>query len=127
MRAFQKAGLKNEVIHCEDGDAALDYLFRRADYADPAKSPKPGIILLDLNLPGTDGRDVLEQIKSDAALRQIPVIVLTTSIDERDIEGCYRMGANSYIQKPVDIDGFFHAIQTLKDYWFEVVILPRET
>ena len=127
IRAFQRAGLRNEIVHCADGDDALDYLFRRGDYTDSSRSPRPGIILLDLNLPGTDGREVLEHVKADESLRQIPVIVRTTSMDQRDILACYKSGANSYIQKPVNIDGFFKAVQSLKDYWFEVVILPRES
>jgi CheY-like chemotaxis protein len=125
-RAFRKSGLKNPVVHCTDGDQALDFLHRRGRYADPAMSPRPGIILLDLNLPGTDGRQVLEEIKSDDGLKQIPVIVLTTSSDERDVAACYRAGANSYVHKPVDLEGFMKAISRLNDYWFEVVILPRE-
>lgn len=125
QRAFQKSGLKNPLLRCEDGDEALDYLHRRGDYADPARSPRPGVILLDLNLPGTDGRQVLNEIKKSDNLRDIPVVVLTTSADERDITACYRAGANSYIQKPVDIDGFMKAIERLNGYWFEVVILPK--
>ena len=126
IRAFQRSGCKNRIVNCEDGDQALDYLYQRGPYSGPDSAPRPGLILLDLNLPGTGGREVLEQIKSDEALREIPVVVLTTSTDERDIRSCYKAGANSYIQKPVDIDGFFKAIQRLKDYWFEVVILPKE-
>src|SRR5207253_2622403 len=95
------------------------------EYAEAAKAPRPGVVLLDLNLPGTDGREVLREVKNDPGLKNIPVIVLTTSNDERDVEACYRAGANSYIQKPVNIEGFFKAIQRLTDYWFEVVILPR--
>jgi CheY-like chemotaxis protein len=125
-RAFRKSGLKNPILLCSDGDEALDFLHRRGRFADPAKSPRPGIILLDLNLPGTDGRQVLEEIKSTDALKQIPVIVLTTSSDERDVSACYRAGANSYVQKPVDLEGFLRAIERLNDYWFEVVILPRQ-
>ena len=83
------------------------------------------MILLDLNLPGTDGREVLEDIKGDAELQSIPVVVLTTSSDERDIEACYQAGANSYVQKPVNLDGFIEAIRRLKDYWLEIAILPR--
>jgi CheY-like chemotaxis protein len=124
-RAFRRSGLKNPIYRCADGDEALDYLHRRRGYTDADKAPRPGVILLDLNLPGTDGREVLSEIKNDPNLKQIPVIVLTTSKDERDIEVCYRCGANSYIQKPVDLDGFMKAIERLKDYWFEVVILPR--
>lgn len=125
-RAFRKAGLKNPIVLCADGDEALDFLHRRGRFADPAASPRPGLILLDLNLPGTDGRQVLEEIKSTEALKQIPVIVLTTSNDERDVAACYRAGANSYVQKPVDMDGFMRAIERLNGYWFEVVILPRQ-
>jgi CheY-like chemotaxis protein len=125
LRAFRKSGLKNPMVRCEDGDEALDYLHRRGEYADPASSPRPGVILLDLNLPGTDGRQVLSEIKSSERLRDIPVVVLTTSADERDITACYRAGANSYVQKPVDIDGFMKAIERLNGYWFEVVILPK--
>ena len=124
-RAFRRSGLKNPIFRCADGDEALEFLHRRGRYAEPNKAPRPGVILLDLNLPGTDGREVLSEIKNDPNLKQIPVIVLTTSKDERDIEVCYRCGANSYIQKPVDLDGFMKAIERLKDYWFEVVILPR--
>jgi CheY-like chemotaxis protein len=124
-RAFRKSGLRNPIVRCADGDEALDYLFRRGQYADPAKSLRPGVILLDLNLPGTDGREVLTEIKADPVLKQIPVVVLTTSKDERDVDACYKAGANSYIQKPVDMDGFIKAIERLNGYWFEVVILPR--
>ncbi len=125
VRAFNRSGLKNPIIRCEDGDEALDYLFRRGRHADAQESPRPGVILLDLNLPGTDGREVLQEIKRHEQLRQIPVIVLTTSTDERDVDACYQAGANSYIQKPVDIDGFIRAIERLNGYWFEVVVLPR--
>ena len=124
VRALKKAGLANPIHRCEDGDEALDYLFRRGRYADPA-APRPGIILLDLNLPGTDGREVLDAVKADDDLRSIPVVVLTTSTDERDIERCYQAGANSYVKKPVDLEGFMTAVQRLRDYWFEVVILPK--
>lgn len=125
VRAFKKSGLANPIFHCKDGDEALDFLFNRGEYADPAEAPGPGIILLDLNLPGTDGREVLSEIKKDNKLKKIPVVVLTTSSDERDIEQCYNNGASSYIIKPVGFSGFVKAIQRLKDYWFEIVILPK--
>jgi CheY-like chemotaxis protein len=124
-RALRKAGLTNPIYRCADGDDALDYLHRRGRHTDPAVSPRPGIVLLDLNLPGTDGREVLAEIKGNAALKQIPVVVLTTSSDQRDIDACYKSGANSYIQKPVDMDGFLRAIERLHGYWLEVVILPK--
>ena len=126
-RALHKSGLRNPIYRCSDGDEALDFLHRRGAFADPSTAPRPGIILLDLNLPGTDGREVLSDIKSDERLKQIPVIVLTTSNDDRDVEACYRSGANSYSQKPVDMDGFIKAIERLNDFWFEVVILPSNS
>jgi CheY-like chemotaxis protein len=125
LRAFKKAGMANPIFHCKDGDDALDYLRQQGQYTDPAKAPRPGMILLDLNMPGTDGREVLSAIKADDKLCQIPVIVLTTSADERDIQVCYRDGANSYIQKPVDMKGFLESIQRLVDYWYHIVLLPK--
>ncbi len=124
-RALLKSGLHNGIQRCENGDQALDYLFRRGKFADPAASPRPGIILLDLNMPGTDGREVLAEIKRTPHLKSIPVIVLTTSKDERDIEACYAEGANSYVQKPVDLHGLMESIQRLHDYWFEIVVFPK--
>jgi CheY-like chemotaxis protein len=126
LRAFRRAGLRNPMVHCATGDDALDFLHRRGRYLPPAQAPRPGIILLDLNLPGTDGRDVLSEIKREQELARIPVVVLTTSDDARDVQACYDAGANSYVQKPVDLDSFMAAIQRLHDYWFDVVILPRE-
>lgn len=124
-RAFKRAGLANPIHHCMDGDEALDFLYHRNQYAEPGKAPRPIIILLDLNLPGTDGREVLAEIKQDEKLKLIPVLVLTTSSDDRDIEKCYRAGANSYVIKPVDFAGFMQAIQRLSNFWFEVVVLPK--
>ena len=121
-RALRKSGLRNSIEHCIDGDEALDFLYQRGEYAGVRR---PGIILLDLNLPGTDGREVLGEIKQDPELKKIPVVVLTTSTDERDIEACYASGANSYVQKPVDLNGFVKSIQRLKDYWFQIVVFPR--
>mgnify|MGYP000907469300 FL=1 len=123
-RAFRKSGLANPIVRCSTGDQALDYLFHRGEYAALADS-HPAIVLLDLNLPGTDGREVLRQVKLDPTLGKIPVIVLTTSDAEPDIEACYKAGANSYVQKPVDLKGFFDAIARLKEYWLEVAVLPR--
>jgi len=125
-RAFKKARLKNPIQRCTNGDQALDYLFRRGEFTEPNSSPLPGIILLDLNLPGIDGREVLRVVKADPKLRKIPVIVLTTSNAEADIERCYRDGANSYVQKPVGLQDFILAITRLNDYWFEIAVLPKE-
>ncbi|MGH8509761.1 MAG: response regulator [Gammaproteobacteria bacterium] len=125
VRALRTAGLANPMYRCADGEQALDFLYRRGVYADPFRSPRPGVILLDLNLPGTDGHEVLRDVKGDAGLKQIPVIVLTTSIAERDIAACYQDGANSYIVKPVGFENLVQAIQRLQDYWFELVVLPK--
>jgi two-component system response regulator len=127
VRGLTKAGLANPIFHCEDGDEALDFLRRQGNYTSAEDSPRPGIILLDLNLPGTDGREVLAEIKEDSNLKTIPVIVLTTSTDERDIQTCYQAGANSYIHKPVGMDGFMTALQRLTDYWFEIVVFPKDS
>ena len=125
-RAFRKSGLANPIRRCTNGDQVLYYLYRRGEFADPEKSPRPGIIMLDLNLPGTDGREVLRIIKSEPNLHKIPVIVLTTSDAEQDIERCYDAGANSYVKKPVDMQGFVLAIARLHEYWIEVTVLPKE-
>lgn len=125
VRAFHKANLINPVQRCTNGDQAIDYLLQRGEFSAPGKAPRPSIILLDLNLPGTDGREVLRIIKADPDLQKIPVIVLTTSNAEQDIEQCYEAGANSYVQKPVDLVGFIQSIARLTDYWFNVSILPK--
>ena len=117
LRAFTKVNLRNPVVRAASGQEALDYL------GDGAHCP--GIILLDLNMPGLDGRQTLRTIKQNAVLKHIPVVVLTTSDDERDVQACYDLGANTYIQKPVDFDGLIAAIKQLKEYWFEIALLPK--
>ena len=124
-RSFAKAGLVNPLYRVADGEQALDFLFRRGDYSDPASAPRPGVVLLDLNLPGTDGREVLKVVKQDEFLRKIPIIVLTTSSADDDIQLCYDSGANSYIVKPVELENFIEAVSRLRDYWFKIVILPK--
>ena len=123
-RGLRKAGLANPIVHAESGEQALEYLFGTGSYAGQGEQ-KPGIVLLDINLPGLNGGEVLEKIRVDDRLKLIPVIMLTTSSDERDVQMAYSLGANSYIQKPVDLDGFMAALRRLKDYWFELVILPK--
>jgi CheY-like chemotaxis protein len=125
VRALRRAGFENEILRLPDGDSTLDFLHRRGAYGAPDPAPRPGIIILDLNLPGTDGREVLGAIKRDPALRRIPVIVLTTSSDQRDVNDCYGAGVNSFVHKPVDLGGFYRAIDALKGYWFETSVLPR--
>ena len=128
LHALKKAGnLKNEIRRCENGQELLDYLNQEGEYADMPDWRLPGLILLDLNMPGVDGRAALARIKATPKLAHLPVIVLTTSDDERDIQDCYSRGANTYIQKPVNLDGFFNAIKRLTEYWFEIAILPKES
>lgn len=122
-RAFKKARLANPLVRCNSGEEALNYLFRKGQYADVTS---PALVLLDLNMPGMDGREVLKAMKVDDHLRRIPVVVLTTSDDPRDIDACYELGANSYVHKPVDMAGFVDAMARLKSYWFEINLLPEQ-
>lgn len=108
----------------EDGMEALDYLRRQGAYVDPASAPRPDLILLDLNMPRMNGREVLQALKHDPDLGRIPVVVLTTSQQEADILRSYDLGCNSYIQKPVEMDQFVNVLQQLGKYWFEIVTLP---
>lgn len=124
VRALRRCGLDVPVVHCSDGDEALDYLHRRGDRADPATSPRPRLVLLDLNLPGTDGREVLADVKSDDELRSIPVLMLSTSSYETDVEACYDAGANSYIQKPIGPAELAAALENVKQFWFDFAVLP---
>jgi two-component system response regulator len=125
-RAFKKAHLCNPIVWCKSGREALDYLKQEGAYKGAPMRSRPGLVLLDLNMPGMDGRKTLEAIKQDDALKQVPVIILTTSADERDIQACYESGANTYVQKPVSFDGLIEAMGRLKAYWFEIALLPKE-
>jgi two-component system response regulator len=125
-RAFKKANLCNPIVWCKSGRDALDFLKQEGAYKDAGKGSRPGLVLLDLNMPGMDGRKTLQAIKRDDTLKQIPVIILTTSSDERDIQTCYQAGANTYVQKPVSFDGLIEAFKRLKAYWFEIALLPKE-
>ena len=125
MRAFKKSNLVNPVRRCTNGEQALDYLLQRGEFSAIGAAPRPNLVLLDLNLPGTDGREVLRAIKAAPELKKIPVIVLTTSNAEQDIEQCYAAGANSYVQKPVDFESFIRAIARLSEYWLNISILPK--
>lgn len=124
QRALEQSRIRNELYIVEDGEEALDYLLRRGKYEDPASSPKPDLMLLDLNMPKVDGKRVLEQMRADPNLRRVPVVALTTSRQEQDIISTYDLGVNSYIVKPVNMDQFINAIKVLKDYWFQIVVLP---
>jgi CheY-like chemotaxis protein len=108
----------------ENGEDMMDYLCRRGKYAGASAAPRPGLILLDLNMPRKDGREVLREVKANAALRRIPVVVLTTSKADTDIASIYELGANSFISKPVQFDALVGLMKILSQYWFSVVQLP---
>lgn len=126
-RAFAKGRVRNDLMVVRDGEEALDYLYRRGKYQVPASSPRPGMILLDLNLPKMGGLDVLQRIKKDESLKSIPVIVLTVSQREQDIVRSYDLGVNTYIQKPVEFDSFMRVVNTVHDYWILIATLPPAT
>ncbi|MFZ5863831.1 MAG: response regulator [Nitrospirota bacterium] len=123
-RAFAKGRVRNDLVVVRDGEEALDYLRRRGKYHDPAASPRPGMILLDLNLPKVGGLDVLREIKDDPSLKAIPVIVLTVSQREQDIVRSYHLGVNTYIQKPVEFENFMRVVTTVHEYWILIATLP---
>jgi CheY-like chemotaxis protein len=121
--ALHESRLANEIRFVGDGQELLDYLRHEGRYAG-SDAPRPGMILLDLNMPKKDGREALAEIKGDAALRQIPVVVLTTSKDEEDVFRSYDLGVNSFITKPVTFAGLVEAMRMFTRYWFELVELP---
>jgi two-component system response regulator len=122
--AFEESHVANDLRFVGDGVELLDYLQRRGKYADPASSPRPGLILLDLNMPKKDGREALREIKADPKLKAIRVVVMTTSKAEEDIFRTYDLSAASYITKPVTFAGLVEVIRTLGKYWLEIVELP---
>ncbi len=126
-RALEEGKIRNDLHIVEDGEEALAYLHRRGKYKDPATSPRPDLLLLDLNLPRVDGREVLERVRADSKLRRMAVVVLTTSRQEEDILRSYELGCNSFITKPVGMDQFIRVIQALEEYWFQIVVLPPKT
>jgi CheY-like chemotaxis protein len=124
QRAFAKGRVRNELTVVRDGEEAIEYLYHRGKYQDPATSPRPGMILLDLNLPKVGGLEVLQQIKKDDQLKQIPVIVLTVSQREEDVVRSYDLGVNTYIQKPVEFDNFMRVVNAVQEYWILIATLP---
>ncbi|MFZ3152909.1 response regulator [Pseudomonas sp.] len=127
QEAFNECRVSNPLHFVHDGEALLGYLQRRPPYDDEARYPLPGLILLDLNMPRMDGREALQAIKSDAQLRAIPVVILTTSSAEEDILYSYDMGGNSFITKPVTYTGLLEVVKTLGHYWLEIVELPMDS
>lgn len=121
QEGFNEAKLLTNLNAIMDGKTALDYLFRRGEYT---KAVKPDLILLDLNLPGVDGREILKEVKDDPDLRKIPVVILTSSEAESDIVAAYESHANCFIAKPIDFDGFMNVVRSIECFWFTVVKLP---
>lgn len=124
IRGLSRFSGKHKIIHLEDGEAALEYLFRRGIYSDFKTTPRPQLILLDLRLPKIDGLDVLKQIKEDENLRTIPTVVLTSSMAEPDINRAYYFFANSYMVKPLDFSEFREQMVKIADYWLKWNINP---
>ena len=121
VEALKDSKIHNKLYHVKDGVEAMDFLRRQGEYAG---APVPDLILLDLNLPRKDGREVLEEIKEDAELKVVPVVVLTTSEAERDLVRSYDLHANAYVIKPIDLDSFTKVVQKVRDFWFTIVKLP---
>lgn len=122
VEALKESKVNNNLYHVKDGVEAMAFLRREGDYA---HMPMPDLVLLDLNMPRKDGREVLAEIKEDPRLRVIPVVVLTTSEAERDLVRSYDLHANAYVVKPIDLDRFVEVVQAIEDFWFVVVKLPQ--
>lgn len=123
-RMMRQAAVANPVYRCLDGEEALEFLYHEGEYKNTQKAPRPSLILLDLNLPGTDGREILEHIKQNDRFKAIPVVVFTTSSNPKDIEACYSQGVNGYIVKPMNTQRLREIVQIFIDYWFKAVELP---
>ena len=124
QEALDESRLVNDLHFVEDGLELLDYLHQRGAYAVPQSAPRPGLILLDLNMPRMDGREALAEIKSDPDLRRIPIVVLTTSKAEEDILKTYNLGVGGFVTKPVSFEGLVEVIKAIGKYWFQIVELP---
>jgi CheY-like chemotaxis protein len=125
QEAFEESHVGNDLRFVVDGLDLMDYLKRRGKYSDPGNSPRPGLILLDLNMPKKDGREALAEIKADPGLARIPIVVLTTSKEEEDIMRSYELHANSYITKPVTFEALVRVLSAFGKYWLEIVELPE--
>ena len=124
VRMISKANIPNPVYRCEDGEEALDFLYQEGEYSD-SDAPRPSLIVLDLNLPGIDGREVLTILKGDRDLQMIPIVVFSTSSNPKDIDACYCQGVSGYIVKPMDTKLLNQLVQTFLEYWFHAVELPN--
>lgn len=123
-RMINQAKISNPVYRCEDGEEALEFLYRQGEYEDETLSPRPSLIVLDLNLPGTDGREILAELKQNQDLKTIPVVIFSTSSNPRDVDACYRYGISGYLVKPMNTERLNQLVKTFLDYWFKTVELP---
>jgi len=125
-RAIAKSKTYDHSLHrCEDGEEALDFLYHEGEYENSTRFPRPSLIVLDLNLPGTDGREVLAALKKDRELQSIPIVIFSTSSNPKDIDACYQHGISSYMVKPMDTNRLNKLVITFLEYWFKVVELPN--
>jgi CheY-like chemotaxis protein len=124
QEAFVECGLREQLRFVADGEELLDYLLRRGQYASAVDAPRPGLILLDLNMPRKDGREALREIRQHPDLRRVPIVVFTTSRADTDIRKVYELGANSFITKPAAFDALVTTITKMVSYWFDLVELP---
>jgi CheY-like chemotaxis protein len=127
IRALKNRNLANNLVHVEDGQAALDFLFNTGRYKNREISPKPKLVMLDLKLPKVDGIEVLRRIRADARTKLLPVVVLSSSREDRDVAAAYKLGVNSYIVKPVDFESFSEAVSNLGLYWLILNEAPEYT
>jgi CheY-like chemotaxis protein len=123
-RVIKSLNISFPIYRCSDGDTALDFLFHEGEFSQTNTVPRPNLILLDLNLPGTDGREVLETVKNNEELKSIPVVVFTTSFNHKDVNFCYKHGVNNYILKPMGLSALTDTLNTLIKYWFDLSVLP---
>lgn len=124
QRFMTRLEVRTPIYRCVDGDEVLDFLYREGEYRDAPIAPRPSAILLDLNLPGLDGRELLEQLKQDESLKAIPIIIFTTSSNPEDIEWCYQQGANGYLIKPVNALELQKTVRAFVEYWLESNVPP---
>lgn len=126
-RVMEHSKIRNELRVVEDGVEAMAYLKNEDGYSDTSRFPKPDLVLLDINMPRMDGKQVLSEIRKDSNLKSVPVIILTTSTSEKDVFESYHLGANAYVSKPVDFEGFTDAIRQMESFWLMVATLPPKT
>ncbi|MBE9007789.1 response regulator [Fortiea sp. LEGE XX443] len=124
QRLMQRMAVQNPIYRCTNGDEVLDFLYQEESSQNPNGASKPSVILLDLNLPGIDGRDLLERLKQDMSFKKIPIVIFTTSSNPKDIEFCYQKGANGYLVKPMDAQELQKTVQAFVEYWLERNTLP---